>query len=113
MFKGAGANILRGVAGAGVLSLYDKLQEVMFGKVYSGGKPGCLFRIVVSNELHQDPVKCFNGIVHCLYSHPLRSPLLLDFYTFLFNYRPVRYRCGYPIKDLVQNALRIKSTPHP
>ena len=37
LFKGAGANILRGVAGAGVLSLYDKLQEVMFGKVYSGG----------------------------------------------------------------------------
>lgn len=30
-------NILRGVAGAGVLSLYDKLQELMFGKVYSGG----------------------------------------------------------------------------
>ncbi len=27
----------RGVAGAGVLSLYDKLQQVMFGKVYSGG----------------------------------------------------------------------------
>ncbi|KAI0825050.1 mitochondrial carrier [Trametes gibbosa] len=37
LFKGAAANILRGVAGAGVLSLYDKLQEVMFGKVYSGG----------------------------------------------------------------------------
>lgn len=37
LFKGAGANILRGVAGAGVLSLYDKLQAVMFGKVYSGG----------------------------------------------------------------------------
>jgi hypothetical protein len=37
LFKGAGANILRGVAGAGVLSLYDKLQQVMFGKVYSGG----------------------------------------------------------------------------
>ena len=37
LFKGAGANILRGVAGAGVLSIYDKLQEVMFGKVYSGG----------------------------------------------------------------------------
>ena len=37
LFKGAGANILRGVAGAGVLSLYDKLQELMFGKVYSGG----------------------------------------------------------------------------
>ncbi|KAL1408857.1 ADP/ATP carrier protein [Vanrija albida] len=37
LFKGAGANILRGVAGAGVLSLYDKLQELVFGKVYSGG----------------------------------------------------------------------------
>lgn len=37
LFKGAGANILRGVAGAGVLSLYDKMQQVMFGKVYSGG----------------------------------------------------------------------------
>merc|ERR1712130_1050203 len=29
LFKGAGANILRGVAGAGVLSLYDKMQELM------------------------------------------------------------------------------------
>ncbi|KAL5519066.1 PET9 [Sanghuangporus vaninii] len=37
LFKGAGANILRGVAGAGVLALYDKAQEIMFGKVYSGG----------------------------------------------------------------------------
>ncbi|VDB99641.1 unnamed protein product [Peniophora sp. CBMAI 1063] len=37
LFKGAGANILRGVAGAGVLSLYDKMQELMFGKVYKGG----------------------------------------------------------------------------
>ena len=37
LFKGAGANIIRGVAGAGVLSLYDKLQEVLFGKVYSVG----------------------------------------------------------------------------
>jgi solute carrier family 25 (adenine nucleotide translocator) protein 4/5/6/31 len=37
LFKGAAANILRGVAGAGVLSIYDKLQAVMFGKVYSGG----------------------------------------------------------------------------
>lgn len=37
LFKGAGANILRGVAGAGVLSLYDKLQQIMFGRVYSGG----------------------------------------------------------------------------
>jgi len=37
LFKGAGANVLRGVAGAGVLSLYDQLQVLMFGKVYSGG----------------------------------------------------------------------------
>ncbi|TRM60208.1 mitochondrial carrier domain-containing protein [Schizophyllum amplum] len=37
LFKGAGANILRGVAGAGVLSLYDKFQEIAFGKVYAGG----------------------------------------------------------------------------
>ncbi|KIR27853.1 ADP,ATP carrier protein [Cryptococcus deuterogattii 99/473] len=37
LFKGAGANILRGVASAGVLSLYDRAQELMFGKVYSSG----------------------------------------------------------------------------
>ncbi|KAF5385424.1 hypothetical protein D9757_005323 [Collybiopsis confluens] len=37
LFKGAGANILRGVAGAGVLSLYDVFQSAVFGKVYSGG----------------------------------------------------------------------------
>ena len=36
-FKGAGANILRGVAGAGVLSLYDKLQMIVFGKKFGGG----------------------------------------------------------------------------
>ena len=35
--KGAGANILRAVAGAGVLAGYDKLQVVVFGKAYSGG----------------------------------------------------------------------------
>lgn len=34
LFKGAGANILRGIAAAGTISGYDKLQEVMFGKVY-------------------------------------------------------------------------------
>jgi solute carrier family 25 (adenine nucleotide translocator) protein 4/5/6/31 len=36
-FKGAGANILRGVAGAGVLALYDKLQMLLLGKKYGGG----------------------------------------------------------------------------
>ncbi|CAA19176.1 ADP,ATP carrier protein [Schizosaccharomyces pombe] len=33
-FKGAGANILRGVAGAGVLSIYDQVQLLMFGKKF-------------------------------------------------------------------------------
>lgn len=37
LFKGAGANILRGVAGAGVISIYDQLQLILFGKKYSGG----------------------------------------------------------------------------
>jgi solute carrier family 25 (adenine nucleotide translocator) protein 4/5/6/31 len=37
LFKGAGANILRGVAGAGVLSIYDQVQLIMFGKKFKGG----------------------------------------------------------------------------
>jgi len=37
LFKGAGANILRGVAGAGVLSIYDQAQLLMFGKKFKGG----------------------------------------------------------------------------
>ncbi|CAM5998914.1 unnamed protein product [Sphagnum balticum] len=36
-FQGAGANILRGVAGAGVLALYDRLQVLVFGRKYGGG----------------------------------------------------------------------------
>lgn len=36
-FKGAGANILRAIAGAGVLAGYDKLQMIFFGKTYGGG----------------------------------------------------------------------------
>jgi len=34
LFKGAGANILRAIAGAGVLSGYDYLQVAVFGKKY-------------------------------------------------------------------------------
>lgn len=34
LFKGCGANILRGVAGAGVISLYDQLQMIVFGKKF-------------------------------------------------------------------------------
>ncbi|KAG0014643.1 ADP/ATP carrier protein [Entomortierella chlamydospora] len=37
LFKGAGANVLRAIAGAGVLSGYDQLQMIVFGKAYSGG----------------------------------------------------------------------------
>jgi solute carrier family 25 (adenine nucleotide translocator) protein 4/5/6/31 len=36
LFNGAGANILRGVAGAGVLSIYDQLQLLLFGKAFKG-----------------------------------------------------------------------------
>ena len=34
LFKGCGANILRGVAGAGVISMYDQLQMLLFGKKF-------------------------------------------------------------------------------
>merc|ERR1712130_242756 len=35
--QGCCANILRGVAGAGVLSIYDQVQLLMFGKAFKGG----------------------------------------------------------------------------
>jgi len=37
-FKGAGANILRGIAGGAVLPLYDKLQATVFRKIYPDRK---------------------------------------------------------------------------
>jgi len=37
LFKGAGANILRGIAGAGVLAGYDQLQMMFTGKSYGTG----------------------------------------------------------------------------
>ncbi|GMH11073.1 hypothetical protein Nepgr_012914 [Nepenthes gracilis] len=40
LFKGAGANILRAIAGAGVLAGYDKLQLIVFGKKYGSGGGG-------------------------------------------------------------------------
>jgi len=40
LFKGAGANILRAIAGAGVLAGYDKLQVIFFGKAYGSGGGG-------------------------------------------------------------------------
>ena len=32
LFEGAVANILRGVAGAGILSIYDQIQLILLGK---------------------------------------------------------------------------------
>lgn len=40
LYKGGGANILRSVAGAGVLAGYDKLQVVFLGKKYGSGGGG-------------------------------------------------------------------------
>jgi len=37
LFKGAGANVLRAIAGAGVLAGYDQLQMMVFGKTYGSG----------------------------------------------------------------------------
>jgi len=40
LFKGAGANILRAIAGAGVLAGYDRLQLIAFGTTYGSGGGG-------------------------------------------------------------------------
>jgi len=37
LFKGAGANILRAIAGAGVLAGYDQMQLMFLGKTYGSG----------------------------------------------------------------------------
>jgi len=39
-FKGAGANILRAVAGAGALAGYDQLQVALLGRTYGSGGGG-------------------------------------------------------------------------
>lgn len=38
LFKGAGANIIRGVAGAGVLAIYGQLELLLTGRKSSGGE---------------------------------------------------------------------------
>jgi solute carrier family 25 (adenine nucleotide translocator) protein 4/5/6/31 len=38
LFKGAGANILRGIAGAGVLAIYNQFQLIVFGKKFGDGE---------------------------------------------------------------------------
>lgn len=37
-YGGVAANILRGITGAGVLTIYDRLQLVLFGRKYSSGE---------------------------------------------------------------------------
>jgi solute carrier family 25 (adenine nucleotide translocator) protein 4/5/6/31 len=37
IFKGDGTNILRAIAGAGMLASYDKLQLIVFGKKCGSG----------------------------------------------------------------------------
>jgi len=39
-FKGAGANILRAIAGAGALAGYDQLQIIFLGRTYGSGGGG-------------------------------------------------------------------------
>lgn len=36
LFNGAGVNIIRGVAGAGALSIYEQLQLILVGKTFKG-----------------------------------------------------------------------------
>jgi len=38
LFKGAGANILRAIAGAGAISGYDQIQLILIGKKFGGGE---------------------------------------------------------------------------
>jgi len=40
LFKGAGANVLRAIAGAGVLAGYDQMQILFLGKTYGSGGGG-------------------------------------------------------------------------
>ncbi|THH34038.1 hypothetical protein EUX98_g144 [Antrodiella citrinella] len=78
LFKGAGANILRGVAGAGVLSLYDKLQEVMFGKVYSGEALASGFsRVGVSLPTGSGKTTVFLSLLSRIASHNQASKSLV------------------------------------
>jgi len=93
LFKGAAANILRGVAGAGVLSLYDQLQVLMFGKVYSGGAFILLYLIATlySHDIYRLRINTLYSLkrhrmaVSCLLIHkqieaesgPMRRSLIL------------------------------------
>lgn len=63
LFKGAGANILRAVAGAGVLSGYDQLQVIMFGEWQQ--KP-LMFGGMVGSE---------QGLRSCLQPAPWLAPM--------------------------------------
>jgi hypothetical protein len=98
LFKGAGANILRGVAGAGVLSLYDKLQEIMFGKVYSGGRYFARHHNTLANIFRRiwlsglcEAAVVLSGVSSPFVLHDLRL-CSLDFFTFYFLLLSVAFR---------------------
>ena len=91
MFKGAGANILRGVAGAGVLSLYDQLQGIMFGEVYSGGDSSFYFVLTQLLTDHQVPAKkrliCSWNISTFIHATLLRTFIKHRLFLSLFSCR--------------------------
>ncbi|KAL0672659.1 hypothetical protein Bca4012_000639 [Brassica carinata] len=71
LFKGAGANILRAIAGAGVLSGYDKLQLLLLGKKYGSGSGFGFF--VVTYNLMTLIVHNRSGVMS---SSPLLDPVV-------------------------------------
>ena len=113
LFKGAGANILRGVAGAGVLSLYDKLQEVMFGKVYSGGW-WFLYHLVLSEVLTdmQDLVDTLISSAQWLHGVP-RPPIDLFFASSILFSHFGRHFVGARIRYLIQTRYNYPRVPPP
>ena len=94
LFKGAGANILRGVAGAGVLSLYDKMQELMFGKVY-----GVSVDVLAGFEFVLIFLGWFGINVNALYYYHVKLsvihtiPLLTPIHTFYLCLHSVSGAC--------------------
>lgn len=127
LFKGAGANILRGVAGAGVLSLYDKLQEVMFGKVYSGGMCGspvvAVAMLIVLYQALAKRIRCcgpytlyqpHSTIVYlaCATSFPNRPRFYISAYIWEHYHRSIRSSLGierFLIPCLVKAPDRVPS----
>ena len=100
LFKGAGANILRGIAGAGVLSLYDKLQEVMFGKVYSGGT---LYILCICSALTDSLAQALAKRIRLGHYTPYQLPSTI---VYLARNRSCRYFFGIRSRYLLGTLSR-------